>query len=277
MKKFLLLFIFLSFIFAQDEPVTEGWKSSGVAGINLSQIALSNWSQGGQNSLAFNITGNFSFSYISNPWKLDNTLKIAFGKTKLGSENFKTTDNEIFQESVLSRDFGWFVNPYVGNSIRTVIANGYSYENNQSTKIAAFFDPGYITQSLGFTYDKLKGFKTRLGVALQETFTNKFRNYSDDPETTPEIENFKFETGMESVTEGQVTLDDNLLFDTQLRLFTRFDALDVWDVRWDNILTAKVNSYINVNFNVLIIYEKSQSPKTQLKEALQLGITYTLF
>ncbi|NLT49593.1 MAG: DUF3078 domain-containing protein [Ignavibacteria bacterium] len=277
MKKVLFFFIFLSFIFAQDETVTEGWKSSGVAGINLSQIALSNWSQGGQNSLAFNITGNFNFTYISNPWKLDNTLKIAIGKTKLGSENFKTTDNEIFQETVLSRDFGWCVNPYVGNSIRTVIANGYSYENNQSTKIAAFFDPGYVTQSFGFTYDKLKGFKTRLGIAFQETFTNKFRNYSDDPETTPEIERFKFETGMESVTEGQVTLDDNLLFDTQLRLFTRFDQIDVWDVRWDNTLTAKVNNYINVNFNVLVIYEKSQSPKTQLKEALQLGITYTLF
>lgn len=277
MNKIILFLLTFAIISAQDDKIPDGWTASGVAGLNLSQIALSNWSQGGDNSLAFNLTGNFKFVYVSNPWKLDNNLKLSFGKTKLGKEEFKTTDNEIYLENILSRDFGWAVSPFFSNTVRTVLTNGYQYDENQSTQISAFFDPGYVTQSLGFTYDKLKGFKTRLGIALQETFTNKFRYYSDDPDTEPEIEDFKLETGMESVTEGEFTLDDNLLMNSKLRLFTRFDALDVWDVRWDNTITAKINDYLNCNLNVLVIYEKSQSPKTQVKEALQLGITYTLF
>ena len=72
-------------------------------------------------------------------------------------------------------------------------------------------------------------------------------------------------------------MEENVLFGTKLRLFSRFNELDVWDVRWDNLITAQISKYFNVNFNVLLIYEKIQSPKTQIKEALQLGITYSLF
>jgi hypothetical protein len=53
--------------------------------------------------------------------------------------------------------------------------------------------------------------------------------------------------------------------------------LSVWDVRWDNLITAKVNDYVSVNLNVLVIYDVNESLKTQIKEALQLGISYTLF
>ena len=143
--------------------------------------------------------------------------------------------------------------------------------------IADFFDPGYITQSLGFTYDKDKVFKSRLGIAIQETFTNKLRQYTDDAGTKDEIEAFKLETGIESVTDLNLPVDENLLYTSKLRLFTGFDRLDVWDVRWDNQVTAKINSWLNVNFNFIAVYERSQSVKTQIKEALQIGVAFNLF
>jgi hypothetical protein len=64
---------------------------------------------------------------------------------------------------------------------------------------------------------------------------------------------------------------------TNLRLFGRFEEISVWDVRWDNLLVAKINDYFNVNFNLLLVYDVDQSLKTQIKEALQLGISYRLF
>jgi hypothetical protein len=53
--------------------------------------------------------------------------------------------------------------------------------------------------------------------------------------------------------------------------------MDVWDVRWDNTIAAQVNKYINVRLNFLTLYEKSLSARTQFKEALLLGFTYTFF
>ncbi len=100
--------------------------------------------------------------------------------------------------------------------------------------------------------------------------------YSDDLETL-EVEKFKFDTGVESVTSANFKLDDNLLYTSELRLFGTFNALDVWDVRWDNVITAQISKLVNVNLNVLLIYDEDQVKRTQLKEALQIGLTYALF
>jgi len=273
----LLLFCGTYSLPKSDSLVQNNWFYSGVAGLNISQITLENWTQGGENALAFTLLGNFGAKYIDTPWTFNNTLKLAFGRTKLGTDAFRTNDNEFFQESILSRSFGWAVDPYISNTVRTVISKGFDYGATPTPlQTSQFFDPGYITQSIGFIFNKIPNITTRLGVGFQETVTSKFTGYSDDPKTS-EIEKFKLDTGIESVTEGSFKIEENILFGSQLRLFGHFNELDVWDVRWDNLLTAQISKYLNVNFNILLIYEKKQSPKTQLKEALQLGITYTLF
>ena len=274
---FIVLFFFSYAINAQEDSVKlYTWTPSAVAGLNLSQVALSNWTQGGENTLAVSFLGTAGLKYYTEAWKFKNDLKLSYGRTKLGSSDYKTTDNELYLESVLSYSIGWAVDPYVGNIVRTAIGTGYKYDTDSTYAIAGFFDPGYLTQSVGFTYDKLENFSTRLGFAVQETFTNKYNRYSDDP-TTTQIEKTKVETGLESVTTGKFNLQQNLLYQSNLRLFTRFESMDVWDVRWDNSLVAKINNYLNVNLSFLLIYQLDQSPKTQVKEALQIGLTYTLF
>lgn len=259
-----------------DSISTNNWTYTGVAGLNISQVALENWTQGGDNAIAFTLAGNFGAKYIDSPWTFNNTLKLAFGRTKLGKDDFRTNDNELFLESILSHSFGWALEPYFSNTVRTVLSKGFDYKVSPAIQTSQFFDPGYVTQSLGFIYNKIPNITTRLGIAFQETFTNKFPFYADNSETA-EIEKFKFDTGIESVTEGSYKIEENVAYISQLRLFSRFQELDVWDVRWDNLIVAQISKYFNVNFNVLVIYEKKQSPKTQLKEALQFGITYKLF
>jgi len=179
-------------------------------------------------------------------------------------------------EDVASYNVGWAVSPFFSNSVRTQVTKGYDYKVEGSPNISDFFDPGYVTQTLGFTYDKYQNIITRLGIAFQEVFTNKFNQYSDDPDTPNKIEKFKFETGIESVTDINYALAENMIYGCKLRLFSRFESLDVWDVRWDNTITAKVNSWLNVNFTYLLVYEKAQTPLTQTKQTLQIGIVYTL-
>jgi len=284
MKSFLLfisLLIISTYMPAQSAAANDSilykWIPLGVAGFNVSQIAFTNWTQGGENNITWTGTGNFGLRYKTVSYLFFNDLKLAYGRTKTGDEDFRTNNNELYLETVLSRSIGWALDPYISNTIRTNIAAGYEYSDTSAIEISNFFDPGYVTQSIGFSYDKVKGLNTRIGVAFQEVFTNKFKQYADDPETNDEVEDFKFETGLESVTSLAYPLQDNLLLDSKLRLFTRFDHLDVWDVRWDNTITAVISKYVNVNLNILTLYEKSQSPKTQLKQALLLGLTYNIF
>jgi hypothetical protein len=275
---FLVAFLLAANAFGQTDSINKSrWVAECVSGFNVSQVSLTNWTQGGDASFSWTVFGNFGLIYTDSTWKFTNNLKAAYGMTKLGNSDYKSNDNELFLESVLSYKANWAVDPYFCNTVRTVVANGYDYSQATPVRIAGIFDPGYINQSAGLSYDKIKNFICRLGIGFQETFTNKFRKYSDDPETTNKMEAFKFETGIESVTEASYTIADNLLHSTKLRLFGTFKHIDVWDVRWDNNITAKVNKYLNVNLNVLILYEKAQSPKTQIKEALQVGLRYNLF
>ena len=277
---FILLLFFSTVTTAKsnEEKKDTLWTPGGVVGLNLSQIAFSNWTQGGDNSLSFTIFSNLKLDYIGMPWKWTNSLKLTYGRSKIGSQGYRTNDNEIYYESVLIHRLGWKVNPYVDATFRTAITKGYNYGSDPAMQIADFFDPAYFTQGLGFAYDEDKGIRQRIGIAFKQTVADKFASlYSDDPETMDEIEKFKFESGLESVTEVEYEFLENMTYDGYLRLFTRFNELDKWDVRWDNIITAKVNDYVNVNFNFLLIYEKDQSLKRQIKEALQLGFTYSLF
>lgn len=281
-RLFLFLFVIITFNnYAQEIPdslLKDGWNMSGVVGVNLSQTAFSNWAQGGTNALAFAVYTNLGAVYLDAPWKWKNRLNAIFGRTKLEDVGYRTTENDIYFESVGSRDIGWAVDPYIAVTFRSALTKGYDYKVDPAVQIVDFFDPGYLTEAIGFTYDKNKIITTRLGIAFQQTFANKFAAfYTDDPETPNEIEDFKFETGIESVTEVKYEFLPNMTYYSFLRLFTRFDALDVWDVRWDNIVTAKVNDYINVNLAVTVLHEISQTRKTQLRQALQLGFSYSLF
>lgn len=282
MKYLILIFMLISYIaiFAQEEDstLTKGWTPTGVVGLNLSQVGFKNWSQGGEDALAFVIYSDLGAIFFQDPWKWKTKLFTSYGRTKLGDAAYRTIANEIYFETVGSRKIGWVVDPYVAVTVRTAITKGYDYETEPFVQIVDFFDPGYVTEAIGFKYDHIKIVTTRLGLAFQQTFANEFAMmYTDDPETRNKVEDFKFETGIESVTELQYEFLPNTVFASFLRLFTRFDAPDVWDVRWDNRITAKVNDYINVNLNVILVHEISQTRRTQIKEALQLGIVYALF
>lgn len=276
LKIVLIILLFTSVNFSQETDSTlNKWIPSAVAGFNISQLALSNWSQGGENSLTWTLTGDISYNYKSEDIEFKNNLKLAYGRTKLGSDDFKTNDNDLYLESVISKNVGWAVSPYFSNTIRTSITVGYDYENTPKTEIVNFFDPGYITQSLGIYYEPSKEFNTRLGLAVEEVITNNNTKYADDV-TTLQIEKVSVNAGLESVTALEKTIAENLLLKSKLRLFTRFNNIDVWDVRWDNAIVAKINDFMNVNFTFLLVYQEDQSLKVQIKQGLQIGLLYRI-
>ena len=275
-KTYLIILLAALSLYAQEKDSTfYKWTPSLITGVNISQISFKDWSQGGENAITWTLTGDFQLIYKTEDWRFKNQLKAAYGRTKLGSAIYKTNANEIYLEDVVSRRIGWAVNPFISNTVRTQIAKGYNYDTDPVQEIADLFDPGYITQSIGFTYDQSGMITSRIGLAFQEVITNKYTHYTDDPET-PEIETFKFETGIESVTDTKIVVAENVEWQSKLRLFSRFETLDVWDVRWDNTVIASVNSWLKVNFAFLLVYEKAQSLKTQMKQALQIGIVYNI-
>lgn len=285
MKYFLTatLCLFVTLASAQEQqapPTTEPtapWKHSMVAGLTLTQVSYTDWAAGGENALSWTFSADGKSAYDLEVLNWANAYSFAFGQTRLGDKGFRKTDDKIDMESILTYKLGTLINPYAAITLKTQFAKGFIYNAaGDRTQVSAFFDPGYITQSAGAGYQPMKEVKTRLGLALREIFTQDFNQYADDPSTT-DIEKTRVEGGIESVTDVEWQLEENLLFTTKLELFSPIKTLDEVIVRSNSNLTAKVNRYITAILNVQFINEKRVTPKTQVKETLALGLSYTVF
>lgn len=264
-------------VFAQEEkkePPVYGWKNEVVGSLNLTQANFDNWSQGGENSLSWQFNLNARFIKEEAGYNWTNIGKFEFGQIKIGSESSKKSVDEIFLETTYTFKLNWFVDPYVSLTGQSQFTKGYDYSTDPKTAVSNFLDPGYFTQSAGVGYTPNDMFKTRLGAALRETITDKFNQYADDPQTA-ELEKTKVEPGLESVTDFIYKMEEDLVFTSNLRLFSNMIQFKQIVVRWDNLITAKITKYVNVNFNFQIFYDHIISPKRQIKQSLALGISYS--
>jgi hypothetical protein len=253
-----------------------GWKHTMVAGLNLSQVGFTDWAQGGDNALSWTglLDGKSVSDQLTTTWAT--TYKFAFGQARLAAQGIRKTEDKIDLETVLTYKLGTLINPYAAATVKTQFAPGYTYSaTGTATEVSRFWDPGYLTQSLGAGYQPAPEVKTRLGVALRESFASTYFAYTDDPATTA-IEKSRVEGGMESVTDVEWHFAQNMVLTSKIELFAPFVTFDEVVVRNDNMIAAKVNEYIAVTFSLTIIHEPRISRRTQLKEVLSLGLTYAL-
>jgi Protein of unknown function (DUF3078) len=259
-----------------DTTLAYGWNFASATGINLSQVAYENWASGGQNSLAWGFWFNGGAAQRAEKTRWTNFLKLAYGQTKQQGLGMRKTDDEIYFESLLIYIVGTTVNPYASATFRTQFAPGYNYPTEfTSTQISAFFDPAYLTQSVGVAYTPTSMLTVRAGVGMREVLTNQFNQYADDP-NTPEIERSRIQGGMEGIADFKWPFAENMVFLSRLETFFPFQELGRGYARWDNTIAMKVNKIVTVNFNVQIVSDPQVQAKTQLKEALAVGLSYTL-
>lgn len=282
MKKITLSLLFISNIAFTQEPQstqladTSVWKHTMIINANITQISFTDWAQGGENSLAYALFLEGKSTYAVDRIDWVNSYKFGYGQAKLGSQSIRKTDDKIDLESVLTYKMGTYINPYASATLKTQFAEGVTYDAaGVATRVSNFFDPAYLTQAIGVGYQPIPEVKTRLGAALREVITKSYVGYSDDPSTS-KIEKVKTEGGAESVTEVGWTMMENIVLNAKLEIFAPLKTLSRMTVRSDNTLSAKVNKYLSVNFNVQLINDPSVQARTQVKQTLALGFSYSL-
>jgi len=260
-----------------DTTKLEGWKVSAAVGAGLSQAAFSNWAQGGENSFAYTLSGLMNGTLHGERSRWSNTLSLRYGQAKIGDDDAKKTDDEIYFESIFVYRIWSPFHPYAAATLRTQFAPGYDYPDNAPrVRVSKFFDPAYLTQSVGVIYEPSTIFTSRLGVAMREVITSEFPQYADDYETLTEIEKTRVEIGMEWVSTLNYEFLPNMVYLSRLELFAPFKAFDRVVVRWDNVVSGKINDWFTVNLGVQLLNEVNVTPRTQMKQTLTLGVSYQL-
>ena len=279
MKRFIALVI-LFFVYtgipAQEKAPDFGWKTSAIGKVNVTQSQFDNWSQGGENTLAWQ--GLFEATVTNEQehflWK--NYLKMSYGQNKIGSGSLKKTTDEIVLESVLNYKTGWTADAYLALTAKTQFSAGYQYPADApAVEISNFLDPGYFTQEVGLSWNPTKQFSARMGAAFKETVADRFASrYSDDP-ATPSLEKMRAEPGGSASFLFNGNIHPNIFLKSRLDMFANFQGIQSVDVDWDNTFSSQITKFISVDLNIRIFYDRDISPKRQLKQTLGLGITYT--
>lgn len=294
----LVLLCIAVFVFIIPPPVqaqdTEGevledgaWNTSLTGKLSGSQAAYRNWQEGGLNTLAVTSTIDGKFVRGGDHWIQTYELRFAFGLVQQDTLAVRKSDDLIrlgaglqYQGSGFLRTF----RPTISAALRTQFAEGFNYnedpfpddrERSLPVKTSAFFSPAVLTQSLGLTYEPTPWFATRLGIAGKETIVrNEDLRVLYDVDPTKAV---RAEGGIESETTVDREIVTNVRYQSRLNLFQSLTAQsEPLDVLWENVITMRVNSWLNVGLEYVMLYDANRSQDIQIKEVLSVGVSFSL-
>jgi len=257
-------------------PKDTTWKRELVGNFNIASSYYSDWSQGGEDNVAWTAKLQGRLERDDSDWNWTNTGHARFGQVKLGGQAIRKTDDELKAETVLSRKLSKYIAPYVSASFQTQFARGTQYPSDTVAPVAVsdFLDPLYLVQSAGMGSSPVEWLRTRVGAAVHETRTDVYRQWANDPKTT-HWKAWKAEPGAEWVTEFKKTVADKLLLESTLATFTNFKGWDEATLDWNSTLSYQFSKYVNVNASGELRRDIHQFDGWQWKHQLSLGLNYS--
>lgn len=261
----------------EAEADTTGWQTEATASLNGSQASYNNWAEGGINSLAFtaSVTGNAK--KVSENWLLKHDVRLALGSLKQDSLDFRKADDLIqytgtFEYKNEDAFAKW--HPTAALTFRSQFADGFNYKTSPETKVSTTLTPAILTQTLGFTNQPAEWFTILIGIAGKETIVGveRFRPlYGNALDQTMRVE-----AGFNTTATFDKDIFENVHLKSALNLFGAFNQIENPDVRWENLLTMQVNSWLTVNFEYVTFYDRDITTKVQTKQVLSTGVAFKL-
>lgn len=275
----LIMSLFFGSAFSQTAAVDTSWKKGGFIGLNFTQVNLSQWAQGGENSLSLASNINLFANYKTAKVDWQNTLDLGYAILSTTSGGVKKSDDKIDLTSKYSRNMSahWLYGALL--NFKSQFTNGYNYPDD-STVVSKFLSPGYITLALGFTYKPVDYFEVFLSPAtgkvtmVNDKLLSDLGAYGVDPGKTSKMEfgaylNMKFKKD----------IMQNVTLTSKLELFNNYTDKDKnnakkIDVNWESSLNMKVNKYITASITTTVFYDANVVERTQFKELLGIGFGY---
>ena len=87
----------------------------------------------------------------------------------------------------------------------------------------------------------------------------------------------KVDGGLESITDLEWKPQDDVLVRSKLEMFSPIRKITEVTMRMDNTMSVNIAKYFVVVLNVQLISDPNASTRTQVKEVVAFGLTYTLF
>jgi len=259
---------------AQD--TLKGWRFAGSAAANFSQVSLTNWTAGGENSVAGNFGLKAALAYHKNAWRWNNDLALEFGMTYTQETDWRKNLDRILFASQLSREINSHLFYAALVDFQTQFAKGYDYGTDPDHHISNFMAPAYSNIALGISYKPNANYSVffspitlRTTIVLDDVLANAGAYGMKNGN------NFLFEPGAYLVARGQQKVMENVVLASRLDLFTPYNkGFGKIDVNWDFSANCKINRFLTASLSTTLRYFERESVKVQFRQMFGLGLTY---
>lgn len=251
--------------------VPSRWTKSWAFNLNGNQAMYRDWSEGGVNSLAFTSFTIFRIRYEGDKFANTSRVNLRFGQTRLEDSGLEKTEDMIR----ISNKIEYFlstnkVSAYAEVAFRTQFARGFDVGTGEL--ISDFMSPGYITESLGFSFQPNEQFSAQVGVASKQTFVENDK--LDGFYGLGEDEDVRSEGGIDIVVEYQKEVFENFSYTMELNTFTNLlIPVSSTDVIMFNRFTGKINSFMSSMLELSFMYDDDFSRLLQVKQMVALGFS----
>lgn len=271
-----------------SDELPDGWSNGGLFSLSFTQVSLTNWAAGGQNSVSGAGLVSLFANYSKESFAWNSTLDLGYGLMKQGEDGVVKTDDkfDLLSKAGMKAKGNWYYAGLV--NFKTQMTPGYNYPND-SIEISKFLAPAYILGALGMDYKPNDNFT--LFVA---PLTSKITIVND--QTLADAGAFGVEPGNKSRGEFggylraafKTNLAENVSFQTKADLFSNYlDNPQNIDVNWENLVMVKLGRFITISFATHLIYDAdilfdtnndgvTDSSKVQFKQLLGVGVSYNL-
>lgn len=275
--------------------VVKPWTFKGDAGINLSQTSLTNWSAGGESSIAGNALVNLNATYLKNNHKWVSNLNTEYGLTWTPSNKLnKTVDKLVLNTQygyALDKKDHWFISAEA--DFRTQYDKGYkdvaghlADNDTAPTYISKIMAPGYLNVSVGVEYHLKSLLDVYVAPAVMRTtfVADKFLSDQGAFGVTPG-ERYLIQAGLQIQGNVNWEITPKIILSSGLTLFTPYSKdFGNFVVDWDVLLVMKVTSWLNAQIGTTLKYDDKikttdkngniRGPKVQFREMLTIGLAY---
>ncbi|NDV45576.1 DUF3078 domain-containing protein [Paludibacter sp. 221] len=277
----------------ESKAAEDGWHAGGVTTVNFSQLYLSNWAAGGENSYSLNGLVSLFASYKKNSLTWDNTLDMGYGfVNQYQSQGYRKTDDKFeFNSKVGYKAFSDFYYSGLLN-FKTQFDKGYDYKADPEAlnPISKFLAPAYLTAALGLSYQPNRYFSAliapvtgRMTIVNDENLSS-IGAFGVDPGSKTRMEFGGYIRTIYSKNDFKPEFLKNVTLTSKLDLFSNYlDNPQYIDVNWEVLISLKVNRFLSVNLNTNLVYDydvKFADPdggepkdKVQFKELLGVGFS----
>ena len=276
--------------------VLSPWSLGGNSTLGFTQTSLSNWKKGGNSSLSILAVLKGFANYSDKKLKWENSVELRNGwmrinDTDVDSKLQKNDDKlELISRLGVSAFKKWYYSAEI--DFETQFFNGYKYPNTDDP-ISAFMAPAKTLVKVGLDYKPNKDFSLFLSPLTSKTVFVRDTAVIDQTKYGIDANKRRFwEPGLNADLKFKKEIFEDVVWETKYKMFINYRSpFDKFDINWENLVTMKLNNYINMNFMLLLIYDDNVTfatnkvdasgatiyePKWQIKELITVGFSYSL-